>query len=302
MNWDIRTPFGLLAVRSTIEGFDPTRILGTYAYDRCIARHRYDILLTDEPRPVGGDGYRARMARKGLYIGHHTGRPGEIDPGVDRLTISLPGATADDASMIFWSYAVKIYLGAQALRADTLHLKAATIRNLATGRIDLLVGRGGGGKTKLATTLASVDFCMLGNTHAILAGDRVWALNTWSRIRGDAREYYLPPADPNVLGDGQVGRLIMVDHNRECRHIARRLKASEAGAYLSLYALGLGAYDLKEDLHDIFGSAVRLSELWQAEASSFERAMTRMPCWYLSSDVEDAACRVAAARFLGDTE
>lgn len=293
---ELVSPFGTLEIDSSIEGFNSSAILGSFAYSRLVSNYNFTVRLGYRVQDMQDNNYRAEMFRRGLYLGHHMGPRGSLYIGEGELETCLEDVRKEAYDVVFWSFCVKMYLSLLAMRSRTLHLKATALQNIDNGKITLLVGRGGSGKTTLAHCLNKADFRILGNTHAIVDDDHVWTVNSWTRSRTAAGTVYLPPKDNELVGDGTLERIVIVDHNVRGEFVCNELAKRSALGFFSQFVWATGTYDLKEDLCDLLSPRAIVPFL-QEELVRLEQLTERIPTWYLSSDIYSEGSLEKTRRF-----
>lgn len=285
----IATPFGHLTIQHP--GSIDAEILAPFRYSECIADDEFIIRLTEAPIRAETDFYRAATFRTGLYIGHHQGKPADITYGLNELSISMPIMDVGSCQKLIWSYGVKFYLSWKSYEHRALHVKATTIADRASGRVTLFVGRGGSGKTTLADTLQSTGlFKVIGNTHAIVKDNWVWAINSWIRSRTPEGEIYLPPRSREIIGDGRIKHVVIVDYHKDSDFVAKELRPNQAIGFLLEYFWATNVYDLQEDLSDLT-STLESAELYSRDVKSIEQLTQARKVYYLRFDVNNPTAR-----------
>lgn len=288
-------PFGPLSIESADDCFFDIPVLGNLTYNKILSSKRYDISL-GSAITSGVENYRQKMFLKGLYLGHHLGPTGSMCADHESIKIKLESDDANDYRKVLWNYALKVYLSISALEAGAIHLKATTLID-SQGMATLLIGRGGSGKSVLAKELANHGFIFVGNTHALVKDGRVWAINSWTRSRSGSTELYLPPCDQTLQGDAEIKRIVLIEHNQCGKFTLNTLAISEVLAFSIHYVLATGAYDLKEDLSDIFGQSARFMQLASLELLQLEALLGSIGVYSLSSDIFNENSRNSAISF-----
>jgi hypothetical protein len=288
------TPFGRIILDDRTGGVRLDHIFGHASYAQLLSDDDYRVTLGAELTQVGSRNYREMQFRKGLYLGHHVGPSGILMVENGRIFMTLPGASASGYEKVIWQFFTKFYLSYMSFKTGAAHVKCAVLFD-RNGSAVLLFGRGGSGKSTLAHFLRDRGLIFAGNTHAILKGGRVWALNTWRRVRFNASEYYDPPARFIPILHGEVKRLVITSHNKDGRYRHNVLDSRRAYCYLQIFGLATTAYDLKEDLYDGLGESLFLDGV-EAENQEIQRLIHQCKVTALNSDitVERIQSQVAA--------
>ncbi|MFB5761892.1 hypothetical protein [Paenibacillus medicaginis] len=287
----VEMPFGKLCITSTSPDYLGSSVLGHASYNRKFS----DSLFTLKINTGDGDGdgvasYRQEMLRRGIYLGHHHGMSVKMKSEKDTLSISLHYESPDGYNKIIWTYAMKYVFTIMALRYDALHLKATTL--IKEGRAILLLGRGKSGKTTLASYLAQVGFNHVGNTHAMIKDEQVWAINSWKRIRrSDGNETY-ELCDNVGIANGKLVNIYVVDFNREGNFHCSELDFDMAFSFLLYFGGATGNYDLKEDLFDynMTESFSKRMSFLVKEISLIRQLLRNNKIYYLSADIQNPDC------------
>lgn len=294
---ELHTPLGSLRIECGIDGFFDTQVIDSLTYTQLACERSFQITLGDSIRHEMPDVYRRAMFARGIYLGHNLGPRGDVAASANNIAVNLLDADVSSYRRALWAYAIKVYLSVVSLAEGLLHVKGATVLD-GHGRATLLSGRGQGGKSTLATELALHDFHLAGNTHAIIGDRHVWAINGWTRIRVGSEESYIPPLPPQSAGDGPLRRVVLVDHNTRGDFICLRLDPARALGFCMQFVAATGAYDLKEDLADIWGGWSSIESHFAAELAAMQECLRACPIYYLSADIMAADSRSATLDFL----
>jgi hypothetical protein len=294
---ELRSPLGPLRIECAVDGFFDTKVIDSLAYSCVPCQRPFNIGLDRAIPPGAPDAYRRAMFSRGIHLGHNLGPPGDVVATESSIAIQLPDADARSYRMVLWGYAIKIYLSAVALAEGILHVKGATVFN-GDGGATLLIGRGRGGKSTLAAQLTHHGFQLAGNTHALIRDRHVWAINSWARIRDGTRESYVPPLPPQGRGDGPLKNVVLVDHNERGDFLCKRLDPGSALAFCMQFVAATAAYDLKEDLADIWGEWGSVQRNFSVEYDAMRELLRTCPIYYLSADILAADSCAATVDFL----
>jgi energy-coupling factor transporter ATP-binding protein EcfA2 len=293
----ILAPFGYVRIVDFVGGLDMGKVVCSGRYSQslspCIDFDVHLGLISEEI----SESYRSRMFRRGQYLGHHVGIPGEVACTADLLQIRLLTCAVDAYRKVFWNYALKILLTIRAIQAGALHLKCVTVAN-SQSQGALLVGRGGSGKSTLACKLARVGLHTLGNTHAIISAARAWALPTWVRERDGETDRYSTMPMPPVSNDCELRAIVIVNHNANGDCFVDRCAVSQVLGFLRQFACAIGAYDLKEDIADVAGDFNSASGALASANASLDLLVASVPVYFLSVDAYQTASFQRASAFM----
>lgn len=294
---EMQLPLGRLRLECAKPGFFDVAVLDTLAYD-CLPGSKEFVISLDKcvsaEAPLG---YRRAMFTRGIYLGHNVGPPGDVCTTSNGIVVKLASGDASAYRSVLWSYGVKAYLSIVASLERILHVKATTLLN-TDGHALLLVGRGGGGKSTLGSHLTDLGFRMVGNTHALVKDGHVWAINSWRRVRQGIKNVYLPPLPKTSVGNGPLSGLIIVDHNRQDRFVCKQVRPEQALSYCMQFVAAIGAYDLKEDLIDVWSDWDTALQKLDSEKELMRELLETHPIYYLSADISCATSRSAAIEFV----
>lgn len=283
---EISVPAGTIIFESEHPDYLGRMLIGDNLYNTRIANDSYKIICTfDKSRLREPQTYREEMLGKGIYAGHHRGKPISASVSAHEMCVYIGDLDVTIFNKFIWNFSLKYILTVMALQAGGLHLKGTSL--LHEGKAILLLGRGGSGKTTLSRYLQNKGVVCLGNTHAILKNNTLWALNTWVRIRGhEGEERY--ELIPQVLSqDAQLERILIVDHNKEGRFEMRAMNRDRAKAFLTYFSGATGNYDLKEEIADSCDEFEDSFQLLHRELELIDNCLDQNEIIYLSGDIQD---------------
>lgn len=278
------TPFGGLKITSDQRGFFDTNVLTPCVYKQKLLKDEYEILIQHEMLHTSDSTYRAGTFDNGLYLGHHMGKPGRLKVDEKSISISIANSTEAEQRKVLWSYALKHYFTVMAQSCNALHIKAATVLSKNEKAI-LIVGRGGSGKTTLSKALDSKGMNVLGNTHAIVYGGKVWPISTWIRERDESNKSIYNAAASLTLDAYDIDRIICVGGwNNNDQFKFEALSKKDAYSYMLYYSLATINYDLKEDLFDYYKTQNLFASSVSDELTSLQRLVFNTPCFNIDWD------------------
>lgn len=251
--------------------------------------------------PYVDDTARARSFRAGYYVTDHFGAPAYVVSRGRRIHVF-----GERLERVVWPYFVKYVLSRHALERGLLHLKAAAFAIGSAGT--LVVGRGGGGKTLLASQMCLRGARFVTNSHALVGDGRLRGMSSTIRLRPDPwtsslteaaavdpalaqGEVLLDPDDAFEVADEPVGlrNVCIVEHGGGGPGIAP-LDAEDAYECAEQFALALNVYRLEEDLLDLSGrDPVAFARHLGEMKERLRRSVMGARCLLVTADMLDAA-------------
>lgn len=280
-------PFGKLRFFCTADNaFSICQIFGAVTYTKKFADDEY-IVHIEKQAFVSDRSYRAKQMQQGLYLGHHTGTSCSLH--IDGRNIYIYSSDANSYSKIIWSFITKYIFTKVALDHDVLHVKATMLMD-SNKKIILLFGKGGSGKTTLATHLKKYSFCTLSNTHCFIHEDYVWGVNSWIRSRQSTGEDHYNVAETLESSPEGVCKIYTIrDYSLDSGKLV--FKASDklfAYGYIRYFSAAINNYDLKEEVWDYFAeNYVQKIQYFHKEDTLVKRFVKSHQIYVTSVDVEN---------------
>lgn len=232
---------------------------------------------------------RGRNLQRGYYATDNFGAPAEMVSDGRRFVV-----IAEQPDRVVWSYLVKHLLLRWSMTQDAVFLKGAAVEQ--AGHAILFVARGGGGKTTMATALASLGWSMLANSHVLVSDGILTGVATSMRVREEdpeapegVRERLVRPLSVSDAGGPRpspLGLVCVLSRNPETSERVQRLDPSSAIALLTSFASGLDVYRLEEDLlDDVGGDYERFARASQRIRTHLLDIVERCPVVLVNHDV-----------------
>ena len=248
--------------------------------------------------------YRGIQMSKGIYLGHHVGNPCIMN--IRGNDLSFFTKNSRDYASLIWSFAVKYIFTKVALENSLLHMKGTLLKK-PNGKLILLFGRGGSGKTTMSRTLERYGFTILSNSHCFLKNNYVWGVSSWTKERQEGScesEYqYKRARMVTCLMDGICHDYYIIDHNNQGELIYRALPQYLVYYYLRSFSCAICNYDLKEEVWDYFGNSFcDKIEFFLTEDMCLKEFTMNNSLKYLSADIfNDTLLEELVEIFMGDS-
>lgn len=258
-------------------------------------------------RALADDTFRAKRFRSGFYLTSYFGSPAWLVTRGNRFAVFGRGL-----ERTVWPYFVKHILTAYAADHGLLHLKAAGVTD-AAGRVSLLFGRGGAGKTVLLSRACAEGMRFLSNTHVLVKEGTAYGIPSAMRVREDAffgplirrqglaahleeGEFMADPAQlfGSAEDSGHVTNLCVVDFRPDRPFGIRPLDDEDAYDFLEQFSFAVSAYGLKDDLlaHHA-GDFAPYVDSYRRMKQSLRELVTTSRAFHINMDMEDKVMREA---------
>lgn len=281
-------PFGEFAIHS--ENVDVIKEVGkvirSSKYKNKFSNEHYNLFIEDGLNFEPDTSYRAMQMKRGIYLGHNIGDKCYLK--IDGKNIYLYSEKKERYQQILWNFVLKYIFTKVALDNDVLHAKGLLLKN-KEGRLFVLFGKGGSGKTSLAKKLSCFGCTILSNTHCFIKGKYVWGVDSWIRERTeDNIQIFQFNNDINedTLLDGIIDQQFILNYNKEKIYKCYELNKSDAFYYLDNYAAAINNYDLKEEVWDYFSNefSQRMS-YFKKEETLLKNITDYSRIYYISVDI-----------------
>lgn len=228
---------------------------------------------------------RARSFAGGYYATDHFGEPARLAADGRRYVV-----VGGEPDTIGWSFLVKYVLLRWSIERQALFLKAGAVVVEDTGVV--LIGRGRGGKTTLATALCDFGATFVANSHVVVDNGMLIGARTAIRVRSGDFETLVPPsACFSSIAAGPVAAdvVCLVAHSGTQRLSIQPIGSAQMRDVANQFALGLNVYRLEEDLLDLLGGDYRaFAEVCASFDARLQTWIDNSVCLLVDADVRQA--------------
>lgn len=250
-------------------------IVKVYMYDT----NKYEIF------PYEAITYREKIMQSGVYIGHHMGLPIKMKI-VDKNEIHL---CAGDYNRILWSYIVKFVLTVYCIEKGYLHLKGGAVE--FHGKVFLIVGRGGSGKTELIKTLCGDGASYITNTHAIIDDNMLLGVKSNVRIRNKEGESYYSPlslfGEKCIYDWKRIDGIIWIKYRTDTIVNIQELSVQEMHQNMRQFSEAIVNWELHEDIYDFYNSnPIVIGKILQDIDDRLYRLIKQVKNYFVNMDIK----------------
>ncbi len=241
--------------------------------------------------------YRERMMQKGLYIGHHFGEKVKIKI-VSKNEIYI---CARDYNRILWSYVTKLVLKLYSLEKKYLHLKSGVVEY--KGKVILIVGRGGSGKSEIIKVLCSNGGKFISNTHSIVSDCKVLGIKTNIRVRNKSSEFYISPHElqkNNHCNEWQkIDFIFWVNHRIDDKINIVEMSKENIFYNMMQFSEAIATWELHEDIYDYYHSnPIVMGRLMKENYSRLFNLIKQVDNYYINLDIKNEVGNVSLLSFI----
>ncbi len=241
-------PFGCLNIYSKTKDI-VQGVLKPTNYIKKFSQDEYNVYLENEFNDFDNT-YRSKQMRKGIYLGHNIGLPCNIKISDKNIYVYSDEFSKEDYKKVFWNFIIKFILTEASIKKHAIHFKGTLIKS-PNGKLIVLLGRGGSGKTTIANELINYNYKLLSNTHCIYKEGYIWGIDSWLRIRNhDSTEHYLLNPFQNNTIEGTLDKLVIVEYNNLGNYFEKEINKNEFSNYFKFFSSAIINYDLKEEIFD----------------------------------------------------